>query len=87
MDSSSARISIAIQFHVYILVSHYTVHERIPFKEKNTCKICLYHNGNDLTERRYTLRELVPMETPIEKFNKESISHKLKIFSLTFLMY
>ena len=67
-----------ICFHVYINVSRCKLHGRYPYEELTTCSMCYTIPSADNTEKNYTLKELVLLETYISEFHEELYVPKIQ---------
>ena len=59
----------SIRFHIYHLISHFTVHGRRPVNESKFCSLCLQDPSTVPPLKLYTRKELVMMETSIADFH------------------
>ena len=74
-----------IRFRVYTLTARYTVHGRNPFNEKKQCKLWGSSTDSIGTEKTYTRKELVMMETSIVDFHQQFHIPAIQTFVLHLL--
>ena len=55
-------------FHVYRLISHYTVHGRRPFNKNKQFQLCEASFDSEITTKLYTIKQLVLVVTLIVDF-------------------
>ena len=69
-DHQNSHVSPTIFFCVHHLIAHCTMHGRHPFNKK-LHKLCEGSSYSIVTEKLYTIKELVTMETLIVDFNQQ----------------